>query len=111
MLTRYFMNYCHRIERGTWGPEKRINYNLLDAVSRTTIQVYPHGWAAVMLTFDNAGMWNIRSMMLERSYLGQQLYVSVLSPERSLRDEYNIPDNMPLCGIVKDMPRPKPYTI
>ncbi|KAK6911075.1 Multicopper oxidase, type 1 [Dillenia turbinata] len=99
------------IEAGTWSPEKRKNYNLLDAVSRYTIQVYPKSWAAVMLTLDNAGMWNLRSESWERRYLGQQLYISVLSPARSLRDEYNLPDTAPLCGIVKDLPKPAPYTI
>ncbi|CAK9139816.1 unnamed protein product [Ilex paraguariensis] len=99
------------IEPGKWNPDKRNNYNLLDAVSRHTIQVYPNSWAAIMTTLDNAGMWNLRSEMGERFYLGQQLYVSVLSPARSLRDEYNIPDNTPLCGIVKGMPLLHPYTI
>ncbi|CAL1386091.1 unnamed protein product [Linum trigynum] len=99
------------IEPGTWSPDKRKNYNLLDAVSRTTIQVYPKSWAAILLTFDNAGMWNIRSEIWERTYLGQQLYVSTLSPGRSLRDEYSLPDNSLICGIVKDMPKPPPYTL
>ncbi|CAI0440543.1 unnamed protein product [Linum tenue] len=97
-------------EPGTWTPEKRKNYNLLDAVSRTTLQVYPKSWTTIMLTFDNAGMWNIRSEMWERTYLGQQMYVSVLSPERSLRDEYNMPDSALLCGLVKGLPKPAPYT-
>ncbi|XP_030524390.2 L-ascorbate oxidase homolog [Rhodamnia argentea] len=99
------------IEPGRWTPDKRKNYNLLDGVSRHTIQVFPKSWAAIMLTFDNAGIWNLRSELLERRYLGQQMYFSVLSPERSLRDEYNIPDNALLCGIVKDMPKPPPYSI
>ncbi|KAJ1414063.1 Multicopper oxidase, type 1 [Sesbania bispinosa] len=99
------------IEPGKWTPEKRKNYNLLDAVSRHTIQVFPKSWAAIMLTFDNAGMWNLRSEQAENRYLGQQLYISVLSPERSLRDEYNIPETQLLCGIVKDLPKPAPYTI
>ncbi|KAI9400542.1 hypothetical protein POPTR_001G000600v4 [Populus trichocarpa] len=99
------------VEPGTWTPEKRKHYNLLDAVSRTTVQVFPKSWAAILLTFDNAGMWNIRSEMWERAYLGQQLYASVLSPARSLRDEYNIPDNTLLCGLVKDLPKPEPYSI
>ncbi|KAF5735674.1 multi-copper oxidase type 1 family protein [Tripterygium wilfordii] len=99
------------IEPGTWGPEKRKNYNLLDAISRHTIQVFPKSWAATLLTFDNAGMWNLRSEIWERTYLGQQLYISVLSPERSLRDEYNVPDNSILCGLVKDLPKPPPYSI
>ena len=99
------------MEPGRWKPEKRENYNLLDALSRNTIQVFPGSWTAILLTFDNAGMWNVRSEILERSYLGQQLYISVLSPALSLRDEYNIPDISKLCGIVKDLPKPKPYTI
>ncbi|XP_065847595.1 L-ascorbate oxidase homolog [Euphorbia lathyris] len=99
------------IEPGKWTPEKRQNYNLLDAVSRTTVQVFPKSWAAIFLTFDNSGMWNFRSEIWERTYLGQQLYVSVLSPEQSLRDEYNIPDDALLCGAVKGIPKPPPYTI
>ncbi|KAL2482276.1 SKU5 similar 12 [Forsythia ovata] len=98
------------IEPSRWTPDKRKNYNLLDAISRYTIQVYPKSWAAVTTTLDNAGMWILRSMLSERQYLGQQLYISVLSPAFSLRDEYNIPDNDPLCGIVKDLPMPRPYT-
>ncbi|KNA11237.1 hypothetical protein SOVF_137040 [Spinacia oleracea] len=99
------------IEVGQWTPDKRKNYNLLDAVSRYTIQVYPKSWAAIMLTFDNAGMWQLRNESPERAYLGQQMYVSVLSPERSLRDEYNLPDNSLVCGLVKNMPKPPPYSI
>ncbi|XP_008219681.1 PREDICTED: L-ascorbate oxidase homolog [Prunus mume] len=98
------------IEPGRWTPEKRNNYNLLDGVSRHTIQVFPKSWAAIMLTFDNAGMWNVRSEQSERRYLGQQFYVSVLSPARSLRDEYNLPDNTLVCGVVKDLPKPPPYS-
>ncbi|CAA7392753.1 unnamed protein product [Spirodela intermedia] len=96
---------------GRWTPEKRRSYNLMDAVSRHTIQVYPRSWSAIMLTFDNAGMWNLRSEIWERHYLGQQLYISVLSPAKSLRDEYNPPENLLLCGATKNLPLPPPYTI
>ncbi|KAJ0975546.1 hypothetical protein J5N97_017511 [Dioscorea zingiberensis] len=95
---------------GKWQPEMRKKYNLLDGVSRHTIQVYPRSWSAIMLTFDNAGMWNLRSEIWERSYLGQQLYVSVVSPARSLRDEYNMPNTTLLCGSVVGRPLPPPYT-
>ncbi|KAK2641576.1 hypothetical protein Ddye_023339 [Dipteronia dyeriana] len=91
-----------------WSPKKRRNYNLQDVVSRHSIQVFPKLWAASMLTFDNAGMWNIISEMRDRAYLGQERYVSVYSPRRSLKEEYNIPDNAQLCGIVADMPKPEP---
>ncbi|EYU39761.1 hypothetical protein ABFS82_06G175500 [Erythranthe guttata] len=98
------------VEPGRWTEEKRKNYNLIDAISKHTVQVYPNSWTAIMTTLDNAGMWNMRSMSLERQYLGEQIYVSVLSPNRSLRDEYNLPDTQLLCGIVKDMPKPPPYS-
>ncbi|GMI84194.1 SKU5 similar 12 [Hibiscus trionum] len=97
------------VETGRWSPEKRMNYNLLDAVSRHTIQVFPNSWAAILITFDNCGMWNIRSEIWDRHYLGQQLYVSILSPNRSLRDEYNLPEDVMVCGVVEGMPRPPPY--
>lgn len=97
------------IEPGRWSPEKRKNYNLEDAVSRHTVPVFPGSWAAVMTTLDNAGMWSLRSEMWERFYLGQQLYFSVLSPEKSLRDEYNLPETSLLCGVVSNLPRPAPY--
>ncbi|KAM7258344.1 hypothetical protein ACFE04_014085 [Oxalis oulophora] len=99
------------IETGTWSPEKRKNYNLLDAISRHTVPVYPKSWAAILLTFDNAGMWNLRSEIWDRTYLGQQAYISVQNTARSLRDEYNVPDDVELCGVVKDAPKPPPYTI
>ncbi|KAK2434391.1 L-ascorbate oxidase protein [Trifolium repens] len=96
-------------EPGTWTPEKRKTYNLLDAVSRHTVQVFPKSWAAIMLSFDNVGVWSLRSEIAENRYLGQQLYISVLTPERSLRDEYNMPEGHLVCGLVKDLPRPASY--
>ena len=97
-----------RMGPGKWSPELRKTYNLLDAVSRHTVQVYPRSWSAIMLTFDNAGMWNIRSNLWDRHYLGEQLYMSVMSPARSLRDEYNMPDNALRCGKVVGLPLPLP---
>ncbi|WOL04601.1 L-ascorbate oxidase [Canna indica] len=94
---------------GKWTPESRKTYNLLDAVSRHTIHVYPRSWSAIMTTFDNAGMWNLRSAIWDRNYLGQQLYMSVVSPARSLRDEYSMPDSSLVCGEVAGMPKPPPY--
>ncbi|MQL93033.1 hypothetical protein Taro_025670 [Colocasia esculenta] len=94
---------------GKWTPERRAGYNLVDAVSRHTIQVYPGAWSAILLTFDNAGMWNLRSEMWERHYLGQQVYFSVVSPARSLRDEKDAPLNLLVCGAVEGLPLPPPY--
>ncbi|XP_052154932.1 L-ascorbate oxidase homolog [Oryza glaberrima] len=94
---------------GKWSAEERKTYNLLDGVSRHSVQVYPRSWTAIMLTFDNAGMWNVRSNIWERHYLGEQLYISVVSPARSLRDEYNMPENALRCGKVVGLPLPPSY--
>ncbi|RWW22818.1 hypothetical protein BHE74_00013558 [Ensete ventricosum] len=90
------------------NPEKNVQSYHLNGYS--FFLVYPKSWAAIMLTFDNAGMWNLRSELWERRYLGQQLYISVQSPARSLRDEYNLPDTALLCGAVEGLPKPAPYT-
>ncbi|KAE8711290.1 pentatricopeptide repeat-containing family protein [Hibiscus syriacus] len=42
-------------------------------------------------------------------YLVQQLYISLLSPNRSVRDEYNLPDGIMTCGVVEGMPRPPQF--
>ncbi|PKA52587.1 L-ascorbate oxidase like [Apostasia shenzhenica] len=86
------------MDGGQWSPESRKGYNLRDAVSRCTVQVYPRSWTAVYLPLDNVGMWNIRSEDWARQYLGQQFYLRVFSPANSWRDEYPIPKNALLCG-------------
>ncbi|XP_078168290.1 L-ascorbate oxidase homolog [Carex rostrata] len=95
---------------GKWTPESRRSYNNLDTVSRHTVQVYQNSWTAILLTFDNAGMWNLRSGSWDRHYLGQQLYISVVSPARSLRDEYNMPEISMRCGKVVGLPMPPSYS-
>ncbi|KAJ0257460.1 Aldehyde dehydrogenase domain-containing protein [Hirschfeldia incana] len=62
------------MDLGKWRPGSRKVYNLNDAVSRCTIQVYPKSWTAIYVALDNVGMWNLRSELWERRYLGQQLY-------------------------------------
>nr|CAB3496044.1 unnamed protein product [Digitaria exilis] len=86
------------MEIGTWSEQSRGSYNLVDAVSRCTVQVYPRGWAAVLIALDNVGMWNMRSEVWARRYLGQQFYLRVYTPTHSFRDELPIPDNVLLCG-------------
>eukprot|EP00249_Psilotum_nudum_P004158 c17698_g1_i1 orf=455-2065(+) len=86
------------MDGGQWLPSSRGEYNLLDAVARSTVQVYPQSWTAVLLELDNVGMWNIRSQVWERQYLGQQLYMRVFSGSMSFRDESPIPRNVLLCG-------------
>ncbi|XP_052109968.1 L-ascorbate oxidase homolog isoform X1 [Arachis duranensis] len=93
---------CNRYSYGfgEWTPVKRRSYNLVDAVTRHTAQVYPNGWTTILVSLDNEGMWNLRSAIWERQYLGQQLYLRVWTAQKSLSTEYNIPANVLLCGKV-----------
>ncbi|KAJ8637475.1 hypothetical protein MRB53_011742 [Persea americana] len=86
---------------GQWTAASRKYYNLVDAVTRHTTQVYPNSWTAILVSLDNQGMWNIRSAMWARQYLGQQFYLRVWISDRSLANEYNIPSNALLCGKAK----------
>ncbi|CAI0554222.1 unnamed protein product [Linum tenue] len=63
-----------------------------------SLQVYPNSWTAILVSLDNQGMWNMRSAIWERQYLGQQFYLRVWTAEKSLANEYNIPSNALLCG-------------
>ncbi|XP_023743287.1 L-ascorbate oxidase homolog [Lactuca sativa] len=83
---------------GEWSQESRKSYNLVDALTRHTVQVYPNSWSAIYVSLDNQGMWNLRSSMWERQYLGQQFYLRVYNPVKSLANEYDIPSNALLCG-------------
>ncbi|TYH88790.1 hypothetical protein ES332_D01G212400v1 [Gossypium tomentosum] len=86
------------MDGGLWTPDSRKEYNLRDAVSRSTTQVYPRSWTAIYMALDNVGMWNVRTEFWARQYLGQQFYLRVYSPVNSPRDEYPIPKNALLCG-------------
>ncbi|KAL5561283.1 hypothetical protein UlMin_031030 [Ulmus minor] len=86
------------MDGGQWTPASRKQYNLEDAVSRCTTQVYPKSWTAIYVALDNVGMWNVRSEFWARQYLGQQFYLRVYSPVESPRDELPIPTNALLCG-------------
>ncbi|KAK9748498.1 hypothetical protein RND81_02G061700 [Saponaria officinalis] len=86
------------MERGSWSPESRNQYNLVDAIFRCTTQVYPESWTAVLVALDNVGMWNLRSEIWARQYLGQQFYLRVSPNSTSLRDEYRLPANALTCG-------------
>ncbi|XP_061343703.1 L-ascorbate oxidase homolog [Gastrolobium bilobum] len=86
------------MDGGVWTPNSRNQYNLRDAVSRSTTQVYPKSWTAIYMALDNVGMWNVRSEFWARQYLGEQFYLRVYSPVESVRDEYPIPKDAILCG-------------
>ncbi|KAL2531888.1 SKU5 similar 15 [Abeliophyllum distichum] len=87
---------------GQWNTTMRRRfYNLVDAPTRYTVQVYPNGWSAILVSLDNKGMWNLRSAIWPRRYLGQELYVRVWNNEVSPYTEYDIPENAILCGKAK----------
>uniref|UniRef100_A0A1J3D373 L-ascorbate oxidase-like protein n=3 Tax=Noccaea caerulescens TaxID=107243 RepID=A0A1J3D373_NOCCA len=86
---------------GTWNIAMRKRYNLVDAVSRHTFQVYPMSWTSVLASLDNKGMWNVRSQIWSRRYLGQELYVRVWNNERSIYTEAEPPLNALFCGKAK----------
>ncbi|XP_047324153.1 L-ascorbate oxidase homolog [Impatiens glandulifera] len=83
---------------GQWTQASRKGYNLKDALTRHTTQVFPSSWTAILVSLDNQGMWNLRSAIWERQYLGQQFYLRVYDPVHSLSNEYNVPTNVLLCG-------------
>ncbi|KAL6499217.1 hypothetical protein OROHE_026245 [Orobanche hederae] len=90
--------------QGKWTPASKNGkdaYNLVDAFTRHTVQVYPKCWTAIYVSLDNQGMWNLRSAMWERQYLGQQFYLKVFG-EISPDNEY-IPTlkETILCGKAK----------
>ncbi|KAK4584473.1 hypothetical protein RGQ29_022271 [Quercus rubra] len=83
---------------GQWTQAKRSTYNLVDALTRHTAQVYPNSWTSILISLDNQGMWNFRSAIWDRQYLGQQLYLRVWNAAHNLANEYDIPANALLCG-------------
>ncbi|XP_058777945.1 L-ascorbate oxidase homolog [Vicia villosa] len=83
---------------GQWTDASKSTYNLVDALTRHTAQVYPNSWTAILVSLDNQGMWNLRSAIWERQYLGQQLYLRVWNAQRTAANEYDIPSNALLCG-------------
>lgn len=72
------------------------------------LQVYPKSWSVVLVSLDNEGMWNLRSAMWGRQYLGQQLYIRVADAVKSFATEYDKPTNALLCGRAKPKSRPHP---
>ncbi|KAH9314697.1 hypothetical protein KI387_023324 [Taxus chinensis] len=66
----------------------------------TMKMVYPRSWTAILMSLDNAGMWNVRSALWDRQYLGQQFYLRIFAGYNP-RDENPIPMNALLCGKAK----------
>ncbi|OMO62790.1 Multicopper oxidase, type 1 [Corchorus olitorius] len=86
---------------GNWTPSSREDYNIIDPIVRSTIQVYPAGWTAVYVYLDNPGMWNLRSQNLMKWYMGEELYIRVYDADPNPAKEQPPPDNLLRCGIFK----------
>lgn len=123
---------CCRMDFGNWTEDRKGSYNNWDAISRSTIevdshlqsqsasfvhtillftlflfwcllQVYPGAWTAVLMSLDNAGVWNIRVENLDRWYLGQETYIRIINPEENGKTEMGQPKNVLYCGALRSL--------
>ncbi|XP_020082108.1 monocopper oxidase-like protein SKU5 isoform X2 [Ananas comosus] len=88
---------------GTWTENSRGTYNKWDGVARSTVQVFPGAWTAILVYLDNVGIWNLRAENLNTWYLGQEVYISVVNPEISNKTELPLPDNAIFCGALSSL--------
>ncbi|XP_062153716.1 monocopper oxidase-like protein SKS1 [Alnus glutinosa] len=88
---------------GEWTEESRNRYNKWDAIARSTTQVFPGAWTAVLASLDNAGAWNIRTENLDRWYLGQETYMRIVNPEENGETEMVAPGNVLYCGALQNL--------
>ncbi|GMH18290.1 hypothetical protein Nepgr_020131 [Nepenthes gracilis] len=97
-----FSYYVVGMDYGVWTNESRNQYNKWDAISRCTVQVFPGGWTAILVYFDNEGAWNIRTENLDRLYLGRETYIRLINPEDNTT-ELQPPANVLYCGALKHL--------
>ncbi|PNT66789.1 hypothetical protein BRADI_3g16940v3 [Brachypodium distachyon] len=95
------------MDYGEWTPNSRGAYNKWDAISRSTTQVFPGGWTAVLVSLDNVGIWNLRAEKLDNWYNGQEVYVKVADPLGYNITEMIAPENILYCGLLKDLQKPQ----
>ncbi|RDY02404.1 Monocopper oxidase-like protein SKS1, partial [Mucuna pruriens] len=91
------------MDYGDWSENSRGSYNKWDAISRSTTQVFPGGWTAILVSLDNVGSWNLRAENLDRWYLGQETYLRIVNPEENGDTELAAPDNVLYCGPLKSL--------
>ncbi|OVA18870.1 Multicopper oxidase [Macleaya cordata] len=94
------------MDYGDWTENSRGTYNKWDGVARSTIQVFPGAWTAILISLDNVGFWNLRTENLDTWYLGQEVYIRIVNPEATNKTELPIPDNAFFCGALKDKKQP-----
>ncbi|XP_059625477.1 monocopper oxidase-like protein SKU5 [Cornus florida] len=95
------------MDHGEWTENNRGSYNRWDAIARSTTQVFPGGWTAILISLDNVGAWNLRAENLDRWYLGQETYMRVINPERTNKTELGVPDNVLYCGALRHKQKPQ----
>ncbi|KAK4389446.1 Monocopper oxidase-like protein SKU5 [Sesamum angolense] len=95
------------MDYGEWTENSRGTYNKWDGIARTTAQVYPGAWTAILISLDNVGVWNLRTENLDSWYLGQETYVRVINPEPNNKTEFPIPDNALFCGSLSRLQKPQ----
>ncbi|XP_076886083.1 monocopper oxidase-like protein SKU5 [Bidens hawaiensis] len=91
------------MDYGVWTENSRSVYNKWDGVARSTTQVFPGAWTAILVYLDNAGLWNLRTQNLDSWYLGQEVYLSVVNPEVSEKTELPLPENTIYCGVLSSL--------
>lgn len=87
---------------GVWTENSRSTYNKWDGVARSTVQVFPGAWTAILISLDNSGIWNLRAENLNSWYLGQEVYISVVNPEAD-KSEISLPENAIFCGLLSPL--------
>ncbi|TVU47013.1 hypothetical protein EJB05_06589, partial [Eragrostis curvula] len=105
LLTYHLDGYAFFVvgmDYGLWTENSRGTYNKWDGVARSTIQVFPGAWTAVLVFLDNAGIWNLRVQNLDRWYLGQEVYINVVNPEDT-SNMTDLPDNAIFCGALASL--------
>ncbi|XP_022868701.1 monocopper oxidase-like protein SKU5 [Olea europaea var. sylvestris] len=95
------------MDYGDWTENSRGTYNKWDGIARTTTQVFPGAWTAILISLDNVGVWNIRTENLDSWYRGQETYIRVVNPEPNNKTEFPMPDNALFCGALSKMQKPQ----
>jgi FtsP/CotA-like multicopper oxidase with cupredoxin domain len=92
---------------GDWTMNSRGTYNKWDGIARSTVQVFPGAWTAILVSLDNVGIWNLRTENLDSWYLGQETYLRIVNPEPTNKTELPMPDNALFCGALSKLQKPQ----
>ncbi|KAL6349073.1 hypothetical protein AAG906_033729 [Vitis piasezkii] len=104
------LGWKHLMDYGEWTENSRGTYNKWDGIARSTTQVFPGAWTAILISLDNVGVWNLRAENLDSWHLGQETYVRVVNPEATNKTELPMPDNALFCGALSKMQKPQDIT-